>query len=100
VLEAKNAYSEAITSRSTSQREINELLQRQSSWTPIDLERFTTLYRSDHANHQAEQLAENTLLEAERVAEEASEKLSKTILARYHEEPGLSKASKKRFERL
>jgi len=83
---AKDAYSAAITQRSASQREVNELLQRKHAWTSQDLERFTSLYRSDHANEQAESAAQEALTLAERKAEEAAAKLSKSILARYHEE--------------
>lgn len=83
---AKEAYSTAIKQRSASQREVNELLQRKHAWTPQDLERFTALYRSDHANEQAEIRAAEELAVAERAAEEAAAKLSRSILARYHEE--------------
>ena len=65
---------------------MNELLQRKHAWTPNDLERFTELYRSDHANEQAEAAAQENLLTIERRAEEAAAKLSASILARYHEE--------------
>lgn len=84
--QAREAYSAAINSRSSSQREVNELLQRKHAWTSNDLERFTTLYRSDHANEQSESAAQEQLTSAERKAEEAATKLSASILARYHEE--------------
>ena len=83
---AKADYTLAISQRSSSQREVNELLQRKHAWTPNDLERFTELYRSDHANEQNETAAQETLLSTERRAEEAAAKLSASILARYHEE--------------
>ncbi len=84
--QAREAYSNAISQRSASQREVNELLQRKHAWTPNDLERFTALYRSDHANEQSESSAQERLAAAERQAEEATAKLSASILARYHEE--------------
>lgn len=84
--QAREAYSAAINSRSSSQREVNELLQRKHAWTSNDLERFTALYRSDHANEQSESAAQEQLTSAERKAEEAATKLSASILARYHEE--------------
>lgn len=84
--QAREAYSAAISQRSTSQREVNELLQRKHAWAPSDLERFTTLYRSDHANEQAESVAKEQLESVERKAEEAASRLSASILARYHEE--------------
>ena len=83
---AREDYTLAISQRSSSQREVNELLQRKHAWTPNDLERFTELYRSDHANEQAEAAAQNNLLAVERRAEEAAARLSASILARYHEE--------------
>ena len=83
---AREAYSKAINQRSGSQREVNELLQRKHAWSPEDLERFTALYRSDHANEQAEAAAQENLANAEREAEEAGARLSSCILARYHEE--------------
>ncbi|MCJ1454835.1 sensitivity to high expression protein she9 [Mycoblastus sanguinarius] len=76
----------AISQRSASQREVNELLQRKHAWTPNDLERFTELYRSDHANEQTESAAQEYLIKVEKEAEEAAAKLSTCILARYHEE--------------
>ena len=83
---SREAYTKAISQRSASQREVNELLQRKHAWTPNDLERFTELYRSDHANEQAETAAQEQLLKIERRAEDAGARLSACILARYHEE--------------
>lgn len=82
----RDKYSEAIAMRSTTQREVNDLLQRKHAWSAADLERFTHLYRSDHANEQAEQKTQQDLGESEAQYEEASTKLAKSILARYHEE--------------
>ncbi|KAJ6102838.1 hypothetical protein N7486_005265 [Penicillium sp. IBT 16267x] len=86
VREAKDAYTAAINKRSTSQREVNELLQRKHAWSPTDLERFTLLYRNDHTNEVAETETQEALSQAERAAEEAAAQLSKSILSRYHEE--------------
>ncbi|KAJ5939802.1 hypothetical protein N7466_002936 [Penicillium verhagenii] len=86
VREAKDAYSAAINNRSTSQREVNELLQRKHAWSTTDLERFTLLYRNDHTNEVAETETQEALAQAEREAEEAAAQLSKSILSRYHEE--------------
>ena len=83
---AREAYSTAISQRSGSQRKVNELLQRKHNWSPQDLEQFTALYRSDHANEQAESVAQENLVKMERKSEEAAAKLSASILARYHEE--------------
>ncbi|OAP62707.1 hypothetical protein AYL99_01934 [Fonsecaea erecta] len=86
VKDARERYSDAIAQRSTTQREVNDLLHRKHTWSPADLERFTTLYRSDHANEQAESAAQKEVSDAEARYEEASTKLAKAILARYHEE--------------
>jgi len=86
VRETKDSYSAAISRRSASQREVNELLQRKHTWSPADLERFTALYRSDHANEFTEIEAQDALSAAERQAEEAAAVLNKSILSRYHEE--------------
>ncbi|KAB8235791.1 putative mitochondrion biogenesis protein (She9) [Aspergillus alliaceus] len=86
VREAKDAYAAAINNRSTSQREVNELLQRKHAWSPADLERFTHLYRNDHTNEVAENEAQEALTAAERESEEAAAQLNKSILSRYHEE--------------
>ena len=83
---ARSAYTAAVATRSDTQREVNDLLQRKHNWSPSDLERFTSLYRSDHANEQAEQRAHDELGRCEKAAEEASSALAKSILARYHEE--------------
>jgi sensitive to high expression protein 9 len=86
VKDARTKYADTIATRSTTQREVNDLLHRKHTWSPTDLERFTSLYRSDHVNEQAEGAAQNAVSEAEARYEEASTKLAKTILARYHEE--------------
>lgn len=86
VKQARAKYTEAIATRSTTQREVNDLLHRKHTWSPSDLERFTSLYRSDHANEQAEAVAAKAVSDAEARYEEASTKLAKAILARYHEE--------------
>lgn len=86
VKDSRSAYSDAIETRSATQREVNDLLHRKHAWSAGDLERFTSLYRSDHANEQDEQKAHSELASAEAAYEEASTKLSKSILARYHEE--------------
>lgn len=86
VTAARARYSAAIATRSTTQREVNDLLHRKHAWTPADLERFTNLYRSDHANELAEAAAQKEVADAEARYEEGSTKLGRAILARYHEE--------------
>jgi hypothetical protein len=68
--------------RSTTQRELTELLNRKISWTPDDLARFTRLYPSDHENEARVVRAQETLSLAERESEEASSELGRLILTR------------------
>lgn len=82
----KDAYSNAIASRLHTQKEVNELLQRQHSWSPTDLERFTKLYKDDHENALNEKKAKEEMETADAKEEETQNKLSKAILTRYHEE--------------
>jgi sensitive to high expression protein 9 len=86
VRQARQTYKTTVADRAASQREVTALLARKDTWTPIDLERFTSLYRSDHGNEQAVQEAASKLADAERAAEQAANKLSTSILRRYHEE--------------
>ncbi|RKF57389.1 Sensitive to high expression protein 9-like protein, mitochondrial [Golovinomyces cichoracearum] len=83
---ARFTYKETVTNRASTQREVTTLLARKDSWTPSDLERFTTLYRMDHSNEQAVQEAATQLANAEADVEQASSQLRNTILSRYHEE--------------
>ena len=79
-------YKTTVSDRAATQREVTTLLARKDSWTPTDLERFTSLYRMDHSNEQAVQEAATKLADAERDAEHCASKLSSSILSRYHEE--------------
>ncbi|TQS35968.1 hypothetical protein Golomagni_03596 [Golovinomyces magnicellulatus] len=83
---ARLTYKATVTNRASTQREVTTLLARKDSWTPSDLERFTTLYRMDHSNEQAVQEATTQLANAEADVEQASSQLRNTILSRYHEE--------------
>lgn len=83
---SKLRYLEAIQKRSDSQKEINELLTRKHNWSPVDVERFTELYRNDHSNQQEEALAEQQLADAELAVDSVQNKLTQLILTRYHEE--------------
>ncbi|KAI0392966.1 Mdm33 family-domain-containing protein [Xylariaceae sp. FL0594] len=84
--DTRNAYKSAVAERASTQREVTTLLARQKTWTPIDFERFTTLYRQDYELEAAvgERAAE--LEQAEREAERLGRELGAGILARYHEE--------------
>ena len=86
VRSSRLTYKTTVADRASTQREVTTLLARKDSWTPTDLERFTSLYRMDHSNEQAVQEAATRLADAEREAENAASKLSSSILSRYHEE--------------
>ena len=83
---ARAAYQSAIAQRSASQREVNDLLQRKHAWSAADLERFTSLYRSDHTNELEEAGAQKRLAEVETEAEEVQQRLGRSMLEGYHEE--------------
>ncbi|KAI1334043.1 hypothetical protein F5Y15DRAFT_403210 [Xylariaceae sp. FL0016] len=86
LLETRSAYKAAVASRSATQREVNTLLARQKTWTSLDFERFTSLYRQDHELDALVASKAQELEHAERDAERLSRELSSGILARYHEE--------------
>ncbi|KAG6831957.1 hypothetical protein H0H92_006558 [Tricholoma furcatifolium] len=83
---AKKAYDEAVALRSNSQREVNDLLVRKSSWTGVDVNRYTDLVHEDHLRSQEEHRAKAAANEMEDAVEREFNELLRTILARYHEE--------------
>ncbi|KAJ6466420.1 Mdm33 family-domain-containing protein [Mycena sanguinolenta] len=83
---AKTAYDIAVVQRSNSQREINDLLQRKSTWNQADIARFTTLIPQDHTFEQEEVQARAAVHNAEETVEREFTELMRIILARYHEE--------------
>ncbi|KAI1126122.1 Mdm33 family-domain-containing protein [Nemania abortiva] len=83
---ARSAYKTAVLDRSTTQREVTTLLARQKTWTPVDFERFTTLYRQDYELEASVGARAVDLEQAEREAERLGRELGAGILARYHEE--------------
>ncbi|KAF9138458.1 sensitivity to high expression protein she9 [Mortierella sp. GBA39] len=84
--QVKQAYEDAIGTRSDTQKAINDLLQRKHLWSPNDVIRFTDLYRSEHANEQAELKSKQEYKQAEANVEEKSRRLTTIIMERYHEE--------------
>ncbi|OSD07137.1 hypothetical protein PYCCODRAFT_1358708 [Trametes coccinea BRFM310] len=88
--QAKEAYDRAVLQRAQSQREVNDLLQRKSSWTDADVSRFTTLVREDHAREQDEARAKAAAEAAEDAVEREFSELMRVILNRYHEEQAWS----------
>lgn len=83
---ARTAYKTKVTERASTQREVTTLLARQKTWTPLDFERFTTLYRADYELEAEVAERARDLEVAERDAERLARDLSTAILARYHEE--------------
>lgn len=83
---SRSAYKAAVSARSATQREVTTLLARQKTWTPVDFERFTTLYRQDYELDASVGERAAALERAERDAERLDRELGAGILARYHEE--------------
>jgi len=75
-----------VQKRSDSQREVNSLLERKSTWSDTDVSRFTALVRQDHALEQEEARAKAAVAHTEDEVEREFSALMRTILARYHEE--------------
>ncbi|KAI0345728.1 hypothetical protein BDW22DRAFT_1418073 [Trametopsis cervina] len=84
--DAKLEYERAVQQRAQSQREVNDLLQRKSSWTDDDVGRFTALVRQDHLFEQAESRAKQAVQTTEDAVEREFTELMRVILHRYHEE--------------
>lgn len=86
VIKCKFEYNKAIILKAKSQKEVNELLQRKSIWTPVDLEKFTQLYKDDADNLKHEEEAAQALKDAEIKRDDLANALYRAILTRYHEE--------------
>ncbi|KAK5658371.1 hypothetical protein OQA88_2347 [Cercophora sp. LCS_1] len=83
---ARQNYKQLTTHRASTQREVTTLLARKDTWSPPDLERFTTLYRLDHEMEAQVASASIELTEAETEDSRLSAELNAGILKRYHEE--------------
>ncbi|EJT72249.1 hypothetical protein GGTG_09115 [Gaeumannomyces tritici R3-111a-1] len=84
--DARARYKTAHSARASTQREVTTLLARKDSWAPPDLERFTHLYRHDHALEAEAARAAEALTEAEADEAALSQRLNSGIMRRYHEE--------------
>lgn len=84
--EAKEEYDQTQTIRSASRQEVNDLLQRKSSWSESDVTRFTQLVRQDHLYEQEEARTKLAATRAADAVEIQFSELMRSILARYHEE--------------
>lgn len=83
---ARDKYNVELTNRSDAQREMNELLLRKSTWTPVDLERFTLLYKHDHSSQRAVELSKTDYDHAEGTLEDMQLRAGSLMGARYREE--------------
>ncbi|KAF2216921.1 hypothetical protein CERZMDRAFT_8832, partial [Cercospora zeae-maydis SCOH1-5] len=84
--EARTVHHDAYAQQTASQREIVALLERKSSWSPTDLERYMSLVRSEHLNEQSVTSAKSNLDAAENSLEEARSLLERLERKQYHEE--------------
>ncbi|KAM0716025.1 hypothetical protein Q7P37_008539 [Cladosporium fusiforme] len=82
----KDRHMDAHVKQASSQKEIVSLLERKSSWSPSDLERYMTLVRSEHLDEQAVQKAKEDLAAAERELEDSRALLERLERKQYHEE--------------
>jgi sensitive to high expression protein 9, mitochondrial len=83
---ARETYKTLNSSRASTQLEVTTLLARKDTWSPADLERFTTLYRADHEQEARIASATTELSDAEAEEDRLSAALNSGILKRYHEE--------------
>lgn len=84
--DAKEEYSKAISKRSSSQKEVNELLQRKHNWSPEDVQRVTELYKEEYDNQMYEQSASTLVDSKDAEFEDRRLEIAKLISERYHEE--------------
>lgn len=83
---AKIEHEKFVEIRSSSQKEVNELLERKNSWTPVDLERFTKIYMTTHDLDKAVEKSSQDLKRLEDLQESTHDALIRSIMNRYHEE--------------
>ncbi|SAM02715.1 hypothetical protein [Absidia glauca] len=83
---AKKRYELAIATRSSTQRSINELLQRKHLWTGEDVTQFTELYRLEHEHAKEEDTAKEHYHHKEKQMDREYMALARSIMERYHDE--------------
>ncbi|PNS18858.1 Gephyrin [Sphaceloma murrayae] len=83
---AKEAYTTAHSAQSAAQKEVVSLLERKASWLPYDLDRYTSLIRSEHLHEGSVMQAKQKLSQAEKELEEARTELERKERRQYHEE--------------
>ncbi|GAV29194.1 hypothetical protein PMKS-002676 [Pichia membranifaciens] len=84
--EAKVEHEKALDLRSSSQKEVNELLERKNSWKPTDLDRFTRIYMTTHDLDTSVKEMSERLKYLEDLQESTHDALIRSIMNRYHEE--------------
>lgn len=84
--EAKIEHEKALELRSSSQKEVNELLERKNSWKPVDLDRFTRIYMTTHDLDKTVKELSDKLKYLEDLQESTHDALIRSIMNRYHEE--------------
>lgn len=83
---AKLIYLQAVTDRSVSQRRINDLLSRKSTWKDDDLTEYTTLLHSEHNHVRKEEQSQHEYERAESEMQRGFDDLMRSVMRRYHEE--------------
>ncbi|KAF2149007.1 hypothetical protein K461DRAFT_232293 [Myriangium duriaei CBS 260.36] len=83
---ARDAHTAAHAEQVASQKEVVSLLERKTSWSPSDLDRYTSLIRSEHLHEQSVVSAKQALAAAEKELEEARAELERKERKQYHEE--------------
>ncbi|KAI9713504.1 MAG: sensitivity to high expression protein she9 [Bogoriella megaspora] len=86
VASAKETYDTAHARQIAAQKEVVGLLERKSSWSAPDLERYMSLIRSEHVNEQDVATSLVALRDKERELEEGRRQLEKMERQQYHEE--------------
>lgn len=83
---AKEVYIQAVSDRSVSQRRVNDLLSRKSTWRDSDLMEYTSLLHSEHSHAKAEEQSQLEYERAEDNMQRGFDDLMRSVMRRYHEE--------------
>lgn len=83
---ARETHAAAHAEQAASQKEVVSLLERKTSWSPSDLDRYTSLIRSEHLHEQSVASARQALAAAETDLEDARKELERKERKQYHEE--------------
>ena len=86
LIDSKLDYNRLSDNRRSSQKQVNDLLNKKSSWNDEQLLSFTDLVKNDHQIEKLEKEALELVDKYESLVEKGFDKLVKSILERYHEE--------------